>query len=321
MFRVKIGALDVSALGLGCMGMSEYYGPSDWDSSVATIRRAIELGVTFFDTADQYGAGHNEVLVGRGLAGSRDKVQIATKFGIDRSSGDARRTVRGDAAYVKRSAEASLLRLGVEVIDLYYVHRPPQNVELEETIGAMGELVDAGKVRYLGVSEFDAEQLRRAHAVHPITALESEYSLWTREVEAVMPTLHELGIGLVAYSPLGRGFLTATMNDTVFPADDVRSRNPRFRRDARTTNGAITDRLLHVAQRLDVTPAQVAIAWVHAKADRLGVPIVPIPGTRHIDRLEQNVAAMDLYLDEELLAELEDLHRMVAGDRYTPNRA
>ena len=213
MRTTKLGQLTVSAQGLGCMGMSEWYGATDWDESIATINRALDLGVTFIDTADIYGAGHNEVLVGRGIAHRRDEVQLATKFGIDRSAGDAHRVVRGEAAYVKRSCEASLLRLGVERIDLYYLHRPPQTAEIEETVGAMAELVAEGKVGHLGLSEVDDELLRRAHAVHPITAVQSEYSLWTRDVERdAIGAMRELGVGFVPYSPLGRGFLTGTVD-------------------------------------------------------------------------------------------------------------
>src|SRR6516164_7825981 len=224
-----LGGLTVSAQGLGCMGMSEFYGHTDWDESVATIRRALDLGVTFLDTADIYGAGHNEVLVGRAIAGRRDEVQLATKFGIDRSAGDGARVRRGEAAYVKRACDASLLRLGVDVIDLYYLHRPPQTAEIEETVGAMGELVTAGKVKHLGLSEVDNALLRRAHAVHPIAAVQSEYSLWTRDPEStVLEALRELGVGLVAYSPLGRGFLTSTVDVSALSEMDFRSQNPRF---------------------------------------------------------------------------------------------
>jgi aryl-alcohol dehydrogenase-like predicted oxidoreductase len=293
MDRINLSSLTVSAQGLGCMGMSEYYGPTDWDASITTIHRAIDLGVTLFDTADQYGAGHNEVLLGRGIHDRRDEVQVATKFGIDRSGGDANRTVRGEHAYVKRSAEASLLRLGVDVIDLYYIHRPPVNVELEETIGAMAELVDEGKVRHLGVCEFDTDQLRRACAVHPITALQSEYSLWTRDVEKVAPAMADLGVGLVAYSPLGRGFLTGTLDRTTLDAKDFRARNPRFQGHAGAANQKIVDAIREVASTAGAQPAQVALAWVHAQSGRLGVPIVPIPGTKRIKWLEQNVAALD----------------------------
>src|ERR1700712_2299951 len=212
MDRISLGQLEVSRQGLGCMGMSEWYGAGDWESSIATIHRALELGVTFIDTADVYGAGHNEVLVGRALHDRREQAQLATKFGIDRSGGDQARVIRGEANYVKRACESSLLRLGVEVIDLYYLHRPPQTAEIEETVEAMAELVTEGKVRYLGLSEGDESLLRRAHAVHPITAVQSEYSLWTRDVEAVVPVMAELGIGLVPYSPLGRGYLTGTFD-------------------------------------------------------------------------------------------------------------
>ena len=233
MRTTKLGQLTVSAQGLGCMGMSEWYGATDWDESIATIRRALDLGVTFIDTADIYGAGHNEVLVGRGISGRRDEVQLATKFGIDRSGGDRHRVIRGEHDYVKRSCESSLTRLGVDVIDLYYLHRPPQTAEIEETVGAMAELVAEGKVRYLGLSEVTSDLLRRAYAVHPITAVQSEYSLWTRDVEAdAMDAMRELGVGLVPYSPLGRGFLTATVDLSALDAKDFRSRNPRFAAEA-----------------------------------------------------------------------------------------
>jgi aryl-alcohol dehydrogenase-like predicted oxidoreductase len=237
MRTTNLGQLTVSAQGLGCMGMSEWYGPTDWDGSIATIHRALDLGVTFIDTADIYGVGHNEVLVGRGIAHRRDEVQLATKFGIDRSGGDAHRIVRGEHDYVKRACEASLLRLGVEVIDVYYLHRPPQTAEIEETVGAMAELVAEGKVRYLGLSEVSGELLRRAHAVHSIAAVQNEYSLWTRDVETdVIGVMRELGVGLVPYSPLGRGFLTATVDVATLDEKDFRRRNPRFRGQASAAN-------------------------------------------------------------------------------------
>ena len=287
------------------------------DSTGTGIHRAIDLGVTLLDTADIYGAGHNEVLVGRAIHDRRDRVQLATKFGIDRTGGDSARAVRGDAGYVKRSAESSLLRLGIDVIDLYYIHRPPMNVEVEETIGAMAELVREGKVRHLGVSEFSAEQLRRAHAVHPISAVQSEYSLWSRaEVEALAPTMSELGIGLVPYSPLGRGFLTGTVETGQLTAGDFRSSNARFAGDAGQANRAIADAVRAVADRLGATAAQVALAWVYAQAERLGVPVVPIPGTKRVKWLEQNVAALDVRLDQQALADLEPLGARVVGERY-----
>jgi aryl-alcohol dehydrogenase-like predicted oxidoreductase len=317
MNRSDLGGLDVSAEGLGCMGMSEYYGVGDWDTSIATIHRALELGVTLIDTADIYGSGHNEVLVGRALHDRRERAQLATKFGIDRSSGDANRTFRGDAAYVKRSCDSSLLRLGVDVIDLYYVHRPPANVPVEETIGAMAELVEAGKVRYLGVSEFDAGLLRRANAVHPIAAMQSEYSLWTREVEAVAPTMAELGIGLVAYSPLGRGFLTGSVDVSSLSSTVFRATNLRFHGAALDANQVIAAAVREVADRLGAQPAQVALAWVSAQSARLGVPVVPIPGTKRPKWIEQNAAAACVKLDSEAMAQLDPLGDLVVGGRYS----
>jgi aryl-alcohol dehydrogenase-like predicted oxidoreductase len=317
MHTTKLGDLTVSAQGLGCMGMSEWYGPGDWDESIATIGRALDLGVTFLDTADVYGAGHNEVLVGRGIAGRRDEVQLATKFGIDRTMGDGQRVIRGERAYVKRACEASLLRLGVDVIDLYYLHRPPQTAGIEETVGAMAELVAEGKVRYLGLSEVDDALLRRAHAVHPITAVQSEYSLWTRDPETqVIGAMRELGVGLVPYSPLGRGFLTGTVDRSALAEKDFRSRNPRFADDAAAANQAIADAVRSVADAKGAAPAQVAIAWVYAQADRLGVPVVPIPGTKRVKWLEQNVAALDVTLTDEELAVLDPLGDKVVGARY-----
>lgn len=316
MKREDLGGLDVSAQGLGCMGMSEYYGASDWDSNIATIHRALELGVTLLDTADQYGAGHNEVLVGRGIAGRRDSVQLATKFGIDRSAGDANRVHRGDPPYVKRSCEASLLRLGVDHIDLYYLHRPPQNATIEDTVGAMAELVSEGKVRHLGLSEVDEDTLRRAHAVHPITAVQSEYSLWTREVEQLAPTMAELGVGLVPYAPLGRGFLTGAVNTQTLQPNDFRLHNPRFAGEAGDQNKVIAETVRSVADRLGLLPAQVALAWVYAQSSRLGLTVVPIPGTRNVSRLEQNAAAVEIELDPAALEQLQPLSDLVAGGRY-----
>ena len=272
--------------------------------------------MTFLDTADIYGAGHNEVLVGRAIAGRHDDVQLATKFGIDRSMGDGGRVRRGEPAYVKRSCEASLLRLGVDVIDLYYLHRPPQTVEIEATVGAMGELVAEGKVRYLGLSEVDGALLRRAHAVHPVAAVQSEYSLWAREPESVADAMRELGVGLVPYSPLGRGFLTATVDVKSLDQKDFRGHNPRFTGEAATANQAIADAVSAMAAAKGAAPAQVALAWVYAQSSRLGVPIVPIPGTKRVKWLEQNVGALGVTLTPDELAVLDPLADRVVGARY-----
>jgi aryl-alcohol dehydrogenase-like predicted oxidoreductase len=317
MRTTNLGQLTVSAQGLGCMGMSEWYGPTDWDESIATINRALDLGVTFIDTADIYGAGHNEVLVGRGIAHRRDEVQLATKFGIDRSGGDAKRVIRGEAGYVQRSCESSLTRLGVEVIDLYYLHRPPQTAEIEETVGAMAELVKQGKVRYLGLSEVNDELLRRAYAVHPISAVQSEYSLWTRDVEQdAIGAMRELGVGFVPYSPLGRGFLTATVDLSTLDDRDFRTRNPRFAGEAGQANLAIVEAVRGVADAKGIPPAQVALAWVYAQQERLGVKMAPIPGTKRIKWLEQNIEAMDVTLTDDELAILDPLASQTVGARY-----
>jgi aryl-alcohol dehydrogenase-like predicted oxidoreductase len=317
MRTVKLGQFTVSAQGLGCMGMSEWYGATDWDESVATINRALDEGVTFIDTADIYGAGHNEVLVGRAIAHRRDEVQLATKFGIDRTGGDAHRVVRGEHDYVKRSCESSLLRLGTDTIDLYYLHRPPQTAEIEETVGAMAELIAEGKVRYLGLSEVNEDLLRRAHAVHPITAVQSEYSLWTRDVEHdAIGAMRELGVGFVPYSPLGRGYLTATVDLTTLDANDFRARSPRFAADAAQSNQAIVEAVRSLADAKGVAPAQVALAWVYAQQDRLGVPLAPIPGTKRIKWLKQNIAALDVTLTPAELAILDPLASQVVGARY-----
>jgi aryl-alcohol dehydrogenase-like predicted oxidoreductase len=317
MQNARLGGLTTSAQGLGCMGMSEFYGVGDWDESIATIHRAIELGVTLIDTADIYGQGHNEVLVGRAIHDRRDSVQLATKFGIDRSVGDENRAVRGSAAYVKRACDASLLRLGVDHIDLYYLHRPPQDVEIEETIGAMAELVEQGKVLHLGLSEVDESLLRRAYAVHPIAAVQSEYSLWTRDPErTVVGAMRDLGVGFVPYSPLGRGFLTGTVDPASLGGTDFRSRNPRFAGGAGDANKAIADSVAVVAARKGVPPAAIALAWVQGRAERLGISVVPIPGTKRIKWLEQNVAALGVALDDADLAELDSLADQVVGARY-----
>jgi aryl-alcohol dehydrogenase-like predicted oxidoreductase len=313
---VNLGGLDVPVQGLGCMGMSQSYGQADWEGGVGTIHRALELGVTFLDTANVYGVGHNEVLVGRAIQGRRHEVQLATKFGIDVSEGPGNRRIRGKAAYVRQACHDSLLRLGTDVIDLYYLHRPPDDAPIEETVGAMAELVAEGKVRYLGLSEVDEDLLRRAHGVHPIAAVQSEYSLWTRDPEALVPAMRELGIGLVPFSPLGRGFLTGTLDGATFGPADFRSRLPRFVGEAREANEAIARTVAAVAARKGLTAAQVALAWVHGRAAALGIPVVPIPGTKRVGWLEQNVAALDVSLDGADLADLDPLADQVSGARY-----
>ncbi|MER5796561.1 aldo/keto reductase [Streptomyces sp. NPDC001980] len=313
MKTVSLGDLTTSAQGLGCMGMSEGYGPTSWDDAIATIHRALDLGVTLIDTADAYAFGHNEVLVGRAIAGRRDEVRLATKTGIDRMGGDTW-ALRGDPGYIRRACDASLLRLGVDHIDLYYLHRPPQNAEIEESVGAMAELVKEGKIRHIGLSEVNGELLRRAHAVHPVTAVQSEYSIWSRDVETTVgDALRELGIALVAYSPLGRGFLTGTVDVTALPASDARRRLPRFRT---TDNGVIADTVRALAAAKGVAPAQLALAWVQARGAHLGVPVVPIPGTKRVKWLEQNVAADGIELTADEAATLDGLAERTVGGRY-----
>jgi len=314
--------LQAAALGLGCMGMSEFYGQADEDEAIATIHRALGLGVTMLDTADMYGPWTNERLVGRAVRewGGEPPV-IATKFGNVRNEAGEFLGIRGDAAYVREACEASLRRLGVETIDLYYQHRVDPDTPIEETVGAMAELVREGKVRHLGLSEAGVQTIRRAHAVHPISALQMEYSLWSRDPEAeVLPTLRELGIGFVAYSPLGRGFLTGRITSPAdLPEGDVRGqRFPRFERENLERNLALVERVRALAEARDATPGQVALAWVLAQ----GEDIVPIPGTKRVRYLEENVAAADLVLTAEELAELDAAFApgAAAGERYGPQQ-
>ena len=316
MQTVRLGSqgLVTSRQGLGCMGMSEFYGPGDDAESAATIHRALDLGVTLLDTADIYGPHTNEELVGRAVAGRRDEVVLATKFGIVRDPADpSYRGQNGTPGYARQACEASLQRLGTDRIDLYYLHRVDPHTPIEETVGGMAELVAAGKVRYLGLSEASAQTIRRAHAVHPITAVQTEYSLWARQVETtVLPTLRELGIGLVPYSPLGRGFLTGTVRSAgdLGPGDFRRSQ-PRFAAENLEHNLEILAAAERVAARHGATPAQVALAWVHAQ----GEDLVPIPGTKRRTWLEQNIAALDLTLTAGDLAELAAAGQ-ARGDRY-----
>jgi aryl-alcohol dehydrogenase-like predicted oxidoreductase len=296
--------LEVSAQGLGCMGMSQVYGPADETESLATIDRALELGVTFLDTADVYGLGHNEQLVGRAIAGRRDEVVLATKFGIVRRSDDKTfRGINGRPEYVRSACDASLDRLGVDHIDLYYQHRADPNVPIEDTVGAMAELVAAGKVRHLGLSEAAADTIRRAHAVHPISALQSEWSLWSRDVEdEAVPSARELGVGLVPYSPLGRGLLTGQIRTADnLSRGDFRRGTPRFEGENFNRNLEVVERLQTIATEKGVTPGQLALAWVQAQGD----DVAPIPGTKRRSYLEENVAALDVEITADDVAELE----------------
>jgi aryl-alcohol dehydrogenase-like predicted oxidoreductase len=316
MNRRNLRDLTVSAIGLGCMGMSEFYGPSDAEESIAAIRRALDIGVTFLDTADMYGTGHNEELVGRAIAGRRDEVQVATKFAVRRDGGGRR--IDNSPEWIRQACEDSLRRLKVERIDLYYMHRRNPQVPIEESVGAMAELVSDGKVAHLGLSEVSAETLRAACEVHPITALQSEWSLFTRELEdEIVPTARELGVGIVPYSPLGRGELTGAVE--IAAEDDTRSNGyfPRFSRENRERNLRLVERAREIAAEAGCTPAQLALAWLLYQGD----DVVPIPGTRRITRLEENAAAVQVQLTEDQLRALDETFApgVTAGDRYTPD--
>ncbi|MFG3160570.1 aldo/keto reductase [Streptomyces sp. NPDC048232] len=311
---------EVGVQGLGCMGMSFGYGPSDADASRATLERALELGVTLYDTADAYGAGDNERFLAPFFAAHRDEVVIATKFALSIPPDDpTKRIIRNDAPYIRRSVEASLDRLGVDVIDLYYMHRRDVNVPIEETVAVMADLVREGKVKHLGLSEVTGGELRAAQAVHPIAAVQSEWSLFSRDIEAgVVPAARELGVALVPYSPLGRGFLTGSFAnaDQELTADDFRRRQPRFTGDNAEANAALLDPVRTIAEAHDATLGQIALAWAQQRAQAHGLPVIPIPGTRKPTRVEENTAATRIVLTQDELSALEPIAEKVSGDRY-----
>ncbi|MFH9962936.1 aldo/keto reductase [Streptomyces mirabilis] len=313
------GGPEVGVQGLGCMGMSAAYGPTDADEARATLERALELGVTLFDTADVYGLGENEKFISPFVRAHRDEVVLATKFGIFRDPVDpTKRTIRNDTPYIRRAVEGSLRRLDVEVIDLYYMHRRDVNIPIEETVAAMAELVREGKVKHLGLSEVTGGELRAAHAVHPIAAVQSEWSLFSRDIEAgVVPAVRELGVALVPYSPLGRGFLTGSfVHAEDLTSDDFRRTMPRFTGDNAAANAALLEPVRAVAEAHGASPGQIALAWVQQQASSLGLPVVPIPGTTRRSRVEENTAATRIVLTEDELAVLEPIASKVAGERY-----